>query len=72
MGFGPVCEKNFDDENYKWEGACLGARLTSDQLLLPQSTFGQSQPARSVSRSIFFSQKKLKNNNFFFWVHLFE
>jgi len=49
MGFGPVCEKNFDDENYKWEGACLGARLTSDQLpvLLPQSTFGQSRPARS-------------------------
>jgi len=43
---------------HKWER--LGAHLTSDQLLLPQSTFGRSRPARSVSRSIFFSQKKIK------------
>jgi hypothetical protein len=32
----------------RWEGACLGARLTSDQLLLPQSTFGQSSRPRKV------------------------
>jgi hypothetical protein len=35
----------------KWER--LGAHLTSNQLLLPQSTCGQSQPTRSVSRYIF-------------------
>jgi hypothetical protein len=48
---------------HKWER--LGAHLTSDQLLLPQSTFGRSRPARSVSRSIM--KKKNNNNRFFFW-----
>jgi hypothetical protein len=57
-----------NDYFYKWER--LGARLTSDQLLLPQSTFGQSRPARSVSTSIFFSKKKNYNKRFF--VHLLE
>ncbi len=44
-----VCEKNFDDENYKWEGACLGARLTSDVWPITiTSKYVWSESARKV------------------------